>query len=139
MKWVDGELVENPDAQWAISDTTRDKLNNLVSGAFKKSTPLPDLVSDIQDADIFSASRAEMIARTEVSMAQNQGNLLGWKTSGLVKKIDWVLSSDHDDNSDCNCSDNAENGPYGLDDVPDFPDHPNCICNLQVHSMTEVE
>lgn len=136
-KWSGSKLVDNPDARWAISDTTRSRLSALVSGAFDDETPMADLISSIQEAGDFDVSRAENIARTEVSFAQNQGNLLGWKASGLVRKVDWVLSSDHDDDSDCECAPNAEEGPYDIDDVPDFPAHPRCICNLQTALIME--
>lgn len=130
-KWSGSKLIDNPDAQWAISDSTRDRLKTIVASAFDDETPMADLIQQIQDADIFDPLRAETIARTEVSMAQNQGNLLGWKQSGLVESVDWVVSSEHELDSDCDCQDNADNGPYDLDEVPDFPAHPNCMCNLQ--------
>lgn len=137
MKWVDGKLVQNPSAQWAISDSTRDRLKTIIQTAFDDETPMNDLISQIQESALFSVNRAETVARTEVSLAQNQGNLLGWKTSGLVKQVSWVLSSEHDATSDCQCEDNADEGPYNVDEVPDFPAHPNCMCNLQTTLIGE--
>src|SRR5205807_1478652 len=40
MKWVDGELVENPRAEWAISETTRDDLRRIIKQAFEDETPI---------------------------------------------------------------------------------------------------
>lgn len=131
MKWDDaGNLIENPDAKWAISDTTRDDIRQLVTDAFSEDTPIEDLADQIQEAGTFSDYRAEMIARTETSLAQGQGNLAGWGASGVVQGVEWRTSSDHDEDSPCDCSDNEDDSPYALDDVPDFPSHPNCWCSL---------
>jgi hypothetical protein len=138
MKWDGDELIENPSARWALSDSTRTRLKEIVSGSFESNTAMSDLIDQIDTAGIFDDYRSEMIARTEVSLAQNQGNLLGWKTSGLVETVEWILSSEHDAESECDCEDNAENGPYDLNEVPDFPAHPNCLCNLQTVTIKEI-
>jgi hypothetical protein len=127
---ADGELVPNPNANWAISETTRDDIKSLVEDAFSRDTPIGELADSIQESGTFSDYRAEMIARTEVAKAQGQGNLLGWNTSGVVSGVEWLLSADHEDAYNCNCSDNADEGPFALNDVPEFPDHPNCWCAL---------
>lgn len=125
-----GKLVENPDAKWAISETTRDDISELVMNAFEARTSIEELASQIQEAGTFSESRAMMIARTEGRRASTQGNLEGWKGSGVVSGVELLLSEDHDANSPCDCSDIAEGGPYPLDDPPDCPVHPNCNCIL---------
>jgi hypothetical protein len=130
MRWDDGKLVQNPNAKWAISDTTRDRLRTIAQQAFEDETSMQELVDRILAADAFSESRAEMIARTEVAMAQGRGNLAGWKASGLVEEVSWILSADHDPLLSCNCQENADHGPFPIDELPDFPDHPNCMCVL---------
>lgn len=130
MKWVDGELVENPNAEWAISDTTREEINRLIKSAFEKETPLNVLIDDIQTADIFSDSRAEMIARTEVSMAQSNSNYEVWKTSGVVSSTKWLLSFEHD--IVCECNDNADAGDVLIGELYPGgtftpPAHPLCF------------
>jgi len=42
-KWVEGKLVENPDAQWAITDTTREVLRGTVKQAFEEGWTQVDL------------------------------------------------------------------------------------------------
>jgi hypothetical protein len=44
--------------------------------------------------DAFSGARAEMIARTETAMADVQGNLIGWKESGVVEGKEWKVAQD---------------------------------------------
>jgi hypothetical protein len=131
-----GRLVQNPDAQWVITDKTRDDLRQIITDAFEHRTNMSDLADAIENAGAFSDYRAHLIAATETARAANQGNLLGWRTSNVVEQIDWVLSADHDDSSDCSCSDNADGGPYPVDDVPECPDHPGCECSLIAAQLT---
>jgi hypothetical protein len=92
-----GELIANPDARWAISDRTREKIKQIVADAFSAETPLEEVKSAIQAAaegnGIFSPARAEMIARTETMRSQVAGNVAVWKKSGLVEKVRWMVSN----------------------------------------------
>lgn len=133
MKYTDeGELVANPNARWAISDTTRDRLREIIRNGFEDKTPFSELITDIQNADIFSEDRAAMIARTEISRAQVNANLDAWKQTGLVEKIKWLAVGP----DPCPiCLDNdGEIREIGRE----FPSgdvmplaHPNCYCILQ--------
>jgi hypothetical protein len=135
-----GRLVRNPDAQWTISDKTRDDLRQIVTEAFEKKTTMKELADQIQGAGTFSEYRAHMIAATETIRSENQGNLAGWRTSGQVLELDWVLSADHDDAaSDCECGDNADGDPYPIDEAPELPAHPNCTCALVVARLVGQE
>lgn len=126
-----GRLVQNPQAQWTISDKTRDDLRDIVTEAFKQKTTMSELAANIQKAGTFSEYRAATIAATETIRAENQGNLAGWRQSGQVEELEWVLSADHSDEGD-ECDDNADGSPYPIDAVPDLPAHPNCSCSLVV-------
>lgn len=137
MKWDDaGNLIENPDARWAITETTRERLRDIIKNLFEaESASLRDVESAIDNAGIFSDVRASLIARNEVSRAQAQGNLAAWRESKLVKSVKVVLSADHDHVDEC---DDAEaGGPYPMDDVPDFPLHVNCLCSLVISGLAE--
>lgn len=125
---ANGTLIENPDARWAISETTRDDIQELVTNAFLEKSSLKTLATQIQDAGAFSKSRAKTIARTEGKRAQTEGNMTGWRMSGVVSKVELLLSNDHDKDDECNEAE--EGGPYDLDDAPDVPLHPNCECVL---------
>lgn len=136
MKWVDGKLVENPDAKWAISETTREDIKDLVEQAFQGETPLTDLVEQIKESATFSEARAEMIARTEVSRAQVLGNVEAWKQTGLVKKVKWQTSL----LEPCDICEENEDQEVTLgkpfhtgDEYP--PAHPNCRCVLVVGAI----
>lgn len=125
-----GHYVDNPNAEFAISDTTRSQVREIVTQALSERTTIAELAQEIQEAATFSAGRAKIIAKTEASRAQQQGNLAGWRRSGVVSQVEWLLSADHDDSSNCDCSDLAASGPYDVNDAPECPDHPNCMCGL---------
>ena len=134
---VDGELVPNPRAEWAISDTTRDKIKRVVTEAFEGETKIADVAAKIERAleedghGIFTAQRAQTIANTEVSFAQAGGNFEVWKRSGLVQEVKWLVSNEGP------CDECAENENVTVDFGSTFPSgdmlppaHPNCRCVL---------
>ena len=130
-KLVDGKLVDNPDAKWAISDTTRDGIRQLVKEAEEKGQSVQQLAESIRKSALFSPERAKRIAQWELSYADNNGSLIGWKRSGVVKGKRWKLGSEHTVCDECDT--NADSGAIGLDD--EFPSghqcapaHPGCPC-----------
>lgn len=131
MKRVDNELVENPSARWAITDSTRDMLQSTVTQAIEEGWSNNHLAEVLEDSYSFSAARADAIARTEIKRADSQGTLEAWKATGKVKTKYSDLSSDHD--HDDECDDNADAGEIPIDEA--FPSgdmappyHPNCNC-----------
>lgn len=131
-----GRLVENPDAEWAIDESTRDFLRGAVSDAIEGGWSNDKLADAIADSYGFSEERAMTIARTETQMAANAGALQGYKASGVVAAKQWVTAED--DLVEEECLDNAAAGPAGDgvlaldDDYPSGDDappaHVNCRC-----------
>jgi SPP1 gp7 family putative phage head morphogenesis protein len=142
----EGELVENPNAKWAISDTTRERLNEIITEAFAEETPLQQVKEEIQQAleaeaeggGIFSMARAELIARTEISHAQAGGNFLVWKQSGVVKTLRWTTSEDESVCEECDGNDGVVvkiGQPFPSGDL--FPGaHPRCRCVVVVQEAS---
>jgi hypothetical protein len=127
--------VPSARADYVISDTTRKKLRGGISDLFEqKELTLRQVEDAIEESGQFTDIRASIIARTEISRAQTQGNLLSWQMSGLVQLVAWRLSVDHD--IDDICDDLASGGPYKVMEVPELPAHPNCLCALVVLAMT---
>ena len=62
MKYVDGELVPNPDAEWAITESTREQLRDLAVKALTDGMSVDALKTAIIASQSFSDMRAEMIA-----------------------------------------------------------------------------
>ena len=143
---VEGTLIPNPDARWAISNTTREKIQEIVADAFTEETPLAEIKAAIQEAladeaegnGIFSAARAQMIARTEVSTAQAGGNFWTWVKSGVVRKVKWLVSN-LEPCPICLANNNQEVqlGALFFGGLPRPPQHPNCACILAVTETGE--
>lgn len=147
MKYDDeGNLVENPNAEWAISDTTRDKIKRIVADAFEGETSVKSIAAKIQqaleedDAGIFTDERATTIAKTEVANAQAGGNFEVWKKSGLVQTVKWTVSADEPcDECAGNEDQEVEFGkPFDSGDLMP-PAHPNCRCVLVAVKIAEEE
>ena len=140
MKWSGAQLVENTKAEWAISETTRDSIQNLVANIFKPDEDgsragIPQLADRIRNATDFSDARAETVARTEVKNAAIQGQWDAWKASGLIKEVNFIYA---ELSTVCElCIDLAEGSPYKMDECPHpvRDTHPNCNCSLVVHSF----
>lgn len=128
MKIVDGELVENPNAAFSIAETTRTMIRNEVAKALEDGASNDQLASIIRDAGAFSGARAEMIARTETANADVQGQIAGWRESGVVGGLQWLAAPD--------CCDECQEIDGDVVSIDEgFPDgdpplHPNCRCSI---------
>ena len=135
MRWDNGILVPNPDANWAISATTRKQLRDIISKAFEEKISKDELIAKIESAGTFSPARARAIAKTEISLAAQSGNLNGWRTSGLVQQLNVDLSSLHDQEDECD--EVSEAGPYEIDKAPKLPLHTNCECVFSIAKVVD--
>jgi len=138
-KWVNGALVDNPNAEWAITDTTRTELRELVARAFAEQWTPAELAKQIDSAFVFSEGRAEMIAQTETAMAQTAATVQTGKNFGATTKT-VQMSNLHD--IDDECDDANEAGEVPIDQpypggALHVPLHPNCRCVEMVHVPTK--
>lgn len=130
-KWVDGKLVDNPNAEMAISEATRESLRELAESAFRDGLT-PDQLSDqIEEMSDFTEARADSIADTELANVQSAAAMDGWKESGVVSKKRWLLAQ----NPCAICGENAAAGEIPLTRA--FPSghqqptaHPGCHCDM---------
>ena len=128
---VDAVLVPNPDAKWAITDGTRNILRALTVQATDLGWSTAEFAAKIQESTAFSASRADMIARTESAKADVGGAMAGYRASGVVSKKLWLVAEDPCDV----CLANEAQGAIPLDDMFDSgddaaPAHPRCECDI---------
>lgn len=130
MRWVDGKLVQNPDARWRIDETTRLRVNELVTSATEEGWSASTLASAISEDHVFGAARAEMIARTESAFADAEGNLAAYVESGDVEGVEWITGAG------CCAACAALDGqrralgkpfPHGRGTAPA---HPKCRCDV---------
>lgn len=126
-------LVDNPNAQFAITDATRAGLERAITEAVESGASRGQLAQEISDLYGFSETRAELIAGTEINRAFMGGALETWRKSKVVVGKQWILASTHD--RDDECDENAMAGKLKLNET--FPDgslmppaHPNCKCSL---------
>lgn len=137
---ADGALIENPNPEFAITESTRDMLRTDIADALKEGWTNAELAQRLEDSYAFSAERAMVIARTETIRASNAGTLDGFKSSGVVLKKEWTTAEDDLVSEDC--QENGDQGPIDLDesfasgdDAP--PAHPNCRCSIV--GLTELD
>lgn len=115
-----------------LEESTEDMLRSTVIESIEEGWSNQALADKLADSYGFSDERAMTIARTETAIADVQGNLEGWRASGVVAGKRWIT----DPNEPCD-----DCGNLGGEEVPldeDFPDgggdgpplHPNCECDV---------
>lgn len=140
-KWVDGELVDNPNKRFAISETTRAHLREEIVRAFEEGRTADELAASIRERFDFSEQRAALIARTELGIANTQANLDLYARSTRVTRKRWLLSSDHDHPDECDLNHSEGWIPYRQDfasGTDAYPAHPGCRCDMIVEVAPEV-
>ena len=144
MKWIDGELVVNPNAEWSIAESTRDMIYKDVEGAISDGWSNQKLIDSVIENTGFSKERAMMIARTETAIADTQGNKAAYleaKGAGLDVKWQWMTAGDDLVSEECEMNDQAiaEIGEAFPSGATEPPQHPNCrcVCAPRVGSAVE--
>ncbi|MEN9885472.1 MAG: hypothetical protein RL758_50 [Pseudomonadota bacterium] len=132
-RWVNGKLVDNPNAAYRIDTVTRDGVQSLVTQAINEGWSNDRLAAALKDSYAFSASRAELIAVTETAFADVAGNMIAYEESGVVVGKRWIVGSAE---KLCEiCAGNAAQGVIPFDKAfasgrlaP--PAHPRCRCDV---------
>lgn len=133
---ADGTLIDNPDARYAITQSTRDAIRDTITKGLADNIGIPGISDAIESSFAFSTERAALIANTEVRRANSYGALEGYKavrSTGVDVMKEWLTAADCDDEEVC--LPNADDGPINLDDTFSSgddapPGHPNCRCSL---------
>lgn len=116
-----------------LPEATRDMLRGTITQAIDEGWTPYELADNLMDTYTFSADRARVIAETEQTMAVMQGELQGWKESGVVTGSVWLLTNNE---NECElCAANAAAGEVALGEpfpsgATAPPQHPNCQCSL---------
>ena len=115
-----GAIVPNPNAEWAISETTRAQVNELLQEALDEGISHMQFKERLDDLGVFSEARATMIARTEIGIAQNAGHIETYKEIGFTHvKV-------HD--GDCDVCSEVDGQVWTIDEAAAEPlAHPNCV------------
>lgn len=135
-----GKLIVDRKAEWNINATTNEVAKRLVTEALENNWNVGKLSDALTASNLFTPLRAETIARTEISRAQNLTMLrAGYEYNRIakknhkrfVKKI-WLLGPNP-------CPICEENGGEILSLSKEYssgdfapPVHPNCMCELEL-------
>jgi len=138
-----GELVDNPNARWAITDTTREALRAQIDRIMAEGTDPRALAQAIRESAQFGKPRAELIARTELNMANNALALESYyQARAMGIRVLKVWTTANDDRVDPECVANGAAGPLELeapfpsgDQAP--PCHPRCRCAIAPKRIKE--
>jgi hypothetical protein len=133
-KYEEDELVANSNAKFIISDTTKDDLRDVMEQSFAKEETLTELQERILTAGTFSDLRSQLIAKTEVALAQTSNHLNAWKETGVVTKVGIRLSDSHTVYDEC---DEIAEEIYKIENCPLIPVHPNCRCTIYAIDNSE--
>lgn len=115
-----------------LEEATEDMLRSTIVQSIEGGWAPKELADAIQDSYGFSAERSLVIARTEAAYADVQGNLEGWRASGVVAGKRWIV----DPSESCDACSELDGTEVDLDD--EFPNdggdgpplHPNCECDV---------
>jgi hypothetical protein len=128
----DGTIIDNPDARWAITESTRTMIRDTISGGLADNLGSEAIVGALQDSYAFSPERAEMVSRTEIAMANSDSAMTSMREAaadGVSLMKEWILGPEP-----CEiCQENAADGQIALEDTfssgdDTVPAHPNCEC-----------
>ncbi len=141
-RWVDPNGYRLSDRVWQAGVRSRLRVDALVAEGVRNGTSALDISRAIErfvlpnraplrtakpygtDAS-FDGMR---LARTEITAAHGRTTLAAARANPYVDRVDWRLSASHPKTDHCDA--NAAGGPYTLDRVPSYPDHPFCLCCL---------
>jgi hypothetical protein len=129
---ADGSLVENPNAEMRIDETTRKEIRRIIEDGLRDNIGRDDIADMIEDSFWFSEERAQLIATTEISMANSKSSLDSMEAAsnaGVKVGKSWLADPEACDI--CQANEDAGIIPWDAtfpsgDDCT--PAHPNCEC-----------
>lgn len=121
------ELIREVDRE------TRRGVRELTARAVREGMSPDEVAAELEDSYLFSGSRAETIARTEVAVAQNRGQL------ALLGELDIEKVLVHDGDSDDECEE-ADGQIWDIEEAEENPTaHPNCVRAFSPIDRTDPE
>lgn len=115
-----------------LADSTREMLRSTIALGLEEGLSNDHLADRLAAAYAFSPERADVIARTETAYADIQGNLEGYRASGVVSGKQWIIAQDEFCDA-CNDLDGVAvllDGAFPDDGGDGPPLHPNCRCDV---------
>jgi hypothetical protein len=138
---ADGELEENLEAHWPLTDVMRRDLESSITQAVTEGWTAEQLAAVIEASYALSGDRATIIANTELTNAQSGGTYSLWKRSKSVTLVRWVTSDLERQPDECDDYEAQGVVPLGHEFAEGLfhpRAHPRCRCSLEVVDPNEV-
>lgn len=114
------ELIGKNGGAWSIDATTRDEVNRLLQEAISDGLSPQKFADRLEQAGLFGEERAEVIARSEVAIAQNYGQSETYAELGFDRV--WVQDGD------CDICREVDGKVASIAWIQENPiGHPNCV------------
>lgn len=111
-----------------IDETTQEEIQNVIGQMGREGLSVDQAQARLLEmAEINSASRAEMIARTESAHAYSAGSVAYYKESGVVGGLEWLTTDPCEICAPLSGA-TAELGKQFTGGFDHPPAHPNCRC-----------
>ncbi|HAM56877.1 MAG TPA: hypothetical protein DCQ64_16340 [Candidatus Rokubacteria bacterium] len=114
------ELIGTKANAWSVEQTTRDEVNRLLQEAMEEGLSPQEFADRLEESGLFSETRAEVVARTEVAIAQNYGQSETYRELGFTH----VYVQD----GDCDICREVDGQIWTIEEALANPvAHPNCV------------
>lgn len=118
----------------SVNDTTIEKLSRTLAEGLGSGEGIADLTARVNVVyDEYPTYRAEMIARTEATAANNRGFQESYEQSGVANAKEWINSGDgrvRDEHSDAGVGGEIVGVNETFSNGLEYPSEPNCRCVL---------
>lgn len=111
-----------------ITETTRERIRELVGQSAREGWSVDDLRQRIDESGVFGAARAEMIAVTETAAAYSRGSLLAYQESGVVSGVEWLIADEACEICGPLAGQVVALGEAFAEGIDHPPAHPACRC-----------
>ena len=124
-KGIDWALDHAGDLIKDFENATKDDISSIVGNALEEGWSNDRLANELSESWSFSATRAEVIARTETAFADVQGNVALYREAGVTQG-QWIAA----DTDPCDECDGLDGQSVDMASGPFPPAHPNCRCDV---------
>lgn len=140
--WVDPNGYQLSGRIWQTGLSTRARMDRVMNDAISQGWSSRRLARQMEQflrpdrADLRTkkpygtdgSADAMRLARTEITRAHGQASMTAARLNPYVNLMGWRLSGSHPKPDICDQL--AAGSPYALDNIPQYPAHPHCLCVL---------
>lgn len=140
--WVDPNGYQLSGRIWQTGLSTRARMDRVMNDAISQGWSSRRLARHMEQflrpdrADLRTkkpygtdgSADAMRLARTEITRAHGQASMTAARLNPYVNLMGWRLSGSHPKPDICDQL--AAGSPYALNNIPPYPAHPHCLCQL---------